>query len=160
MKTKLLPLLLALCLPVSSSVAVEITAADVARHLGIHFWKFDADKLPDHYSVALRVIKDGRLTDQSIGAFSFPDKGNLIIGVSPAPNGRVIPTISVGTSVAGVDEARRPKVGMSVKHEHTTVTPEEPLVLCGDYRSDGKAIVATGKIEDVTSGLALLILER
>jgi len=140
------------------TLASEVTAQDVARHLGIYFWKFDAASLPAKYSIALLEIEDGKITDRSIGGFSFPDTGDLVVGIS-IRDGLLIPTISVGSSTGGISEKKRRKIGSGVKHSIDQVVVGVPVVICADYKSDGNKIVATGKVEDVVSGLALLVTE-
>ena len=160
---KIAYLLLAFALS-SSAVSLhsaEIKAADIARHLGIRFWKIESSTLPARYSVRLQEIRNGLITQQPIiGAFSLPEGGDLVIGVSLSPDGKIIPTVSVGSSSAGIHESKRISVGMSVKHEISNVKQGVPIVLMADYKSNGEVTVATGRVEDVISGLALIIYEE
>lgn len=142
--------------------AAEVTATDVAKHLGIQFWKFEAASLPARYSVALLEVKDGEIAAQRvIGPVLFPDKADMVVAISTTSEGLLVATINVGGSGARVPESRRLKVGTSMRQLISSITPGSPTLLCGDYYQPDKGrLVITGKIQDVESGLALLVVEE
>ena len=143
----------------SRSQASDVTADDVARHLGIHFWKFEAASLPTKYSVTLQEIEDGKITKRDLGGFLFTTTGELVIGIS-IQDGLLLPTISVGSETWSINEKQRRKIGADVKHSIKKIVSGVPMVICASYKSKRNEVVATGKVEDVVSGLALLILEE
>lgn len=57
----------------------EITASQVARHLGIHHYRIPQDKLPSFYTLSLRRIHDGQLVGPELLGGGFKNNGDLVI---------------------------------------------------------------------------------
>jgi len=164
MKMKTIPILILLALSVILAAphvhaTQEVTGADVARHLGIHFWKFDTKSLPPRFSVALLEIQNGQVIGTYLSAMSSPEPGDLVIGMESRA-GKVEATISVGTSLLGLGALPRKEIGISAKLNPKEVLIGTPIVIAADYRPSGGKIMISGKVEDVVSGLALLINEE
>lgn len=57
----------------------ELTASQVARHLGIYHYRISQDKLPSFYTLSLRRIHDGQLVGPELLGGGFKNNGDLVI---------------------------------------------------------------------------------
>lgn len=135
-----------------------LTAAELARHLGVRTWKFGKDDLPERFLVQILDIKDGEISVGHLGwpAYSFEESGDLTIIISQQ-SGKSIISIAVNDQwmTAGPDPLLSFALDFQTAHSKPRIN--EPMVLVGRYAEKEGKITVTGKVSDVVSGVAVLI---
>lgn len=159
---KLLCLLVAFCLFTGGALeGAAITASELAQHLGVSVWRISEAKLPKHFMVYFASVENGKLGPNSSGTGLQRD-GDLVI-CAHEENGKMMITAACGGSMTtpyinGLEIAPFP-----IQHEIGNQAALGPHLLFADYKlqSDAKnpngLKVATGKIEDATRGLVLVV---
>jgi hypothetical protein len=133
----------------------EPTSKEIADHLGIYKWFIPAHKLPGKISVSVAVIENGELRSMPTHGFGLTTKGDLVI-CAHEENGENIITISRG----GVLTRFTRNGKFSSRHPLPRDAGVGTFLLCGEYKTSTEGMHATGKIEDVVSGLALVVTSR
>lgn len=162
-KTVLLSLLVFCMFPGFLSAAPCITADDIAQHLGISFWKFDQNTLPPKFSASIVEIKDGKVGGDYISPITLSFTGDLVVSASEGTDGLRVGMRVLNNEVGAVHNLKSTKIGLGARLGKPKLRLDQPILLAGNFlekNTDGtSAVVATDKIEDMTSGIALLIRE-
>jgi len=158
---KTLLLALAFLVPgfaVAQSATPELTATQLARHLGIYHWQIAKEELPVKYNVRVQEIRDGKLPIGVIDHFATLTRkqGNLVIAMSQEEEEWKVSFFAEDGN--GGSLRARIKV-QSLGMAPRKVIIGKPMVLRGQYREQEGRIVISGKVEDVVSGFAVTISE-
>ena len=133
---------------------VDITASELAEHLGVFAWRIPAKALPDRFTAYLDVIKNGKhLPAES--TFTFDRGGDFVVATHANEKGEILVTMSSGVQTIS------PRI--SLRTEDCTAKTPLPsqaglgtYVLCGTYKTMPSGVmVANENLEDLVSGLVL-----
>ncbi|WP_043583106.1 hypothetical protein [Geminisphaera colitermitum] len=160
MKTILLSLLVFSFSPQLMQAASAITADDIARHLGITIWKFDQNTLPPKFSASIVEIKDGKVIGDYVSPAIFSFSGDLVISASDSKEGL---RVSMGVPETTVRNLENKNIGFGACLTRPKFLLDQPILLAGNFRkkvgAETEAVAITNKIEDVASGIALVVRE-
>ena len=137
--------------------ASDVTASELAQHLGVSTWRVPESKLPARFMVRVQKVRDGKIDKESnFPGFTFDRKGDLVI-CAHEENGKIFMTLaSGGTSMSPASKGIE-GVSFMAKHKIDLKNPLGPHLLGGDYPLRNGGRIATGKYQDATSGLVLFI---
>jgi hypothetical protein len=160
---KRLGYLLASLLLVTATVrATDITANELAQHLGVSVWRIPHAKLPKKITVSIREVRDGKLADGgSSAAFTLDGTTDLVV-CSHEQDGKMIVTFACGGAVVypeitGMNTApfatksaiNGPAIGTHL------IFADYPIIK--DARNPLGREIDTDKIEDVKRGIAFVV---
>jgi hypothetical protein len=159
---KQLGYLLASLLLITAPVrAADVTANELAQHLGVSVWRIPHAQLPKRITVSIREVRDGKLADGGSASWTLDATTDLVV-CSHERDGKMIVSIACGGGVAYPEITGMNTAPFTAKSEI-----EGPAIgthlLFADYPivKDAKYPLGletdTGKIADVTRGIALVV---
>ena len=166
---RLLILLLVSCVSLQTPArSASVTANELAQHLGVSVWRIPQAALPKRYSASLALVHDGKQTALPNGGssgFTFDAAGDLVVCAHEF-DGKMLITLACGGTSASPYTSGGLSIGpFEVKHEITSQPALGSHLLCANYqlkkdtRNPLGIRIATGKIEDATDGLVLVVTE-
>ncbi|MEA3187290.1 MAG: hypothetical protein QOD99_1120 [Chthoniobacter sp.] len=144
------------CLPTKAS-GPDISASELAQHLGVYAWRIPAKNLPDKFTAWVDLVKDGRITQQYLGRVGFQRKGDLIILMHDTDRGIAI-SMRCGSLFTSLPNNALQAVACPIKHALSQDAGVGSHILCGDYPTKNGEIRVMEKVKDLKSGLVLQIV--
>ncbi len=136
----------------------DVSASELATHLGISVWRISADNLPPVYTAWVEIVQDGKVTKDYTARMQFHRKGDLLVMAHNTPQGVAISLDSGDLRTFRPHDALE-VVSWSVGHSLPKDAGVGTYILCGDYPLKNGKRTATGRIEDLDSGLVLKIVQ-
>lgn len=142
--------------------ASDITATELAQHLGVSVWRIPHAKLPKQITVSLHEVRDGKLIKGGSNAsFTLNGTTDLVV-CSHEQGGKLIITVACGGAVvypeitgmntapfAAKSEIYGPAIGTHLLFADYSIVK--------DARNPLGREIATDKIGDVKRGIALMV---
>ncbi len=147
-------------LPIAESA--DLSTSALARHLGISYWQSKVDLQPGTFGAAVSEIRNGVLVG-SVGtnALTGPSEDlqgqDIYILASNTSNGTKLTLIIGSSSLTTSPTAESSTIDLPATSALPDSISAGTFVLGGDYAMKDGTKIATGKIEDIVSGLALII---
>jgi hypothetical protein len=153
-------LVCALLLSCTESITAghDVSASELARHLKISVWRIQEKNLPPKFTVWIGRVQNGKLTKAYTAGAVFTRDGDLVVLAQKTDRGLAV-SISCGGFSTSKPAASLEPIEYSMVHMLGTDAGIGTHVLCGDYPEKNGTRSATGKIEDLESGLVLQISE-
>lgn len=136
----------------------DVSASELATHLGISVWRVSADQLPPKYSAWVAIVKDGKIEKEYTARVQFHRAGDLVVMAHDTPQGVAV-SLDSGDLRTSLTHNVLEVVGISFRHSLPKDAGVGTYVLCGDYPFKNGERTGTGKIEDLDSGLVLQIVQ-
>jgi hypothetical protein len=163
---KLSGIVLLVLLLSSANAGDSLTAPELARHLGVYWWKIPKESLPSYYSPKIYKVQDGKITlpqHEYLGV-GFKNNGDLTVCFRKTDKGIAL-SLDDDAMAVNTDLPNLTQTGAVILRDNViSQNPAEPQILCYNRAKEGAISKAAGwsprpkTYQDITEGYVLVIL--